>query len=126
MQTCTEQRRGRLPPISPGKHPNRALRVSLAEPRVKTQTRAPSPGLPGLAPSSTPSPAPRLALHATRHNSYLVSTHCLHRMVVRALQKWPHAGKTTATTAGAGEVPQGHLGACDRVLERSPILTPRR
>lgn len=78
------QLKGRLAPSSPGKHPNRALLVSLAEPRGKPQARARSPSLPG---SFLHIPTPRhvlcLAFHATRSNSYLLSTHCLHRIVAR-------------------------------------------
>lgn len=46
VQTCTVQL-GEIGPSSPGKHPNRVLPVSLAEPRGKTQARARSPSLPG-------------------------------------------------------------------------------
>lgn len=76
------QLRGRLAPSSPGKQPNRVLLVSLAELKGKTQTQARSPSLPGsLLHIPTPRHVPCLAFHATRSNSYLLSTHCLHCIV---------------------------------------------
>lgn len=97
------QLKGRLAPSSPGKHPNRALLVSLAEPRGKPQARAGSPSLPGsFLHIPTPRHVPCLAFHATRTDLYLLSTHCLQRITARST-----AGRNGPTPEKPKGQPQG-------------------
>lgn len=118
------QLKGRLAPSSPGKHPNRAPLVSLAEPRGKPQARAGSPSLPGsFLHSPIPRHVPCLAFHATRSDSYLLSTHCLHRITARSTagRNGPHSGKTKRTATGAKDEPRRGVSCLRRGgLERSP------
>lgn len=121
VQTCTVQL-GEIGPSSPGKHPNRVLPVSLAEPRGKTQARARSPSLPGsLLHLATPRHVPGIP----RDPSQLIFIkHPLstpHRGVGHCRKRWLHAGKTKRTATGTENEFRREVG-CLRpsVLERNP------
>lgn len=112
---------------APGKHPNRALLVSLAEPGGKPQARARSPS---LSDSLLHIPTPRHVLcpafHATRSNSSIkhpLSTP--HRGFRHCRKKWPHAGKTKRTATRTEDEPRRGASCLRRVgLERSPYPNP--
>lgn len=94
------------------------------EPKPKLELRAPS--LPGPAPSSTPSPVPRLAWHATRSNSYVVSTRCLHRTVDSGTAETAPSRKNQKdSTAGAEEVPQSQARCLRPPLRGGAPSSPR-